>query len=313
MSLVVVRVAGARASWWLERLRSLLPEMEVRSWEDPGDRDQVEAAVVWQPPPGELSRFPNLKVIVSMGAGVDHVLRDPELPRHVPVIRTIGPELTQRMREYVLLQVLRFHRRLPEIEDAFRRRAWDQLITPAAQNRSVGVLGLGNLGADCAHHLAHIGFRVHGWSRRPKAPGSLEGITCHHGPDGLAALLPQAEILVCLLPLTPETTGILNRDLFAQLPAGACLINAGRGPHLVEEDLIPALDAGRLGGATLDVLRVEPPADDHPFWRHPKILLTPHVASLIDPESGAQIIADNVRRFLAGEPVPDLVDVTQGY
>lgn len=310
MSLVVVRVAGARATWWLEKLHSLLPEMEVRSWEDPGERDQVEAAVVWQPPPGELKRFPNLKVIVSMGAGVDHVLRDPELPRHVPIIRTVGPDLTQRMREYVLLHVLRFHRRLPEIEEAARRREWNQIITPTAPERRVGVLGLGNMGADCACHLAQVGFTVHGWSRRPK---TLEGITCHYGPDGLAALLPQVEILVCLLPLTPQTKGILNRDLFAQLPEGACLINAGRGQHLVEEDLIPALDSGRLGGATLDVLQVEPPAQDHPFWSHPKVLLTPHIASLIDPESGARIIADNVRRFLAGQPVADLVDLVQGY
>ncbi|HMA14540.1 MAG: 2-hydroxyacid dehydrogenase [Bacteroidota bacterium] len=310
MSLVVVRVAGARANWWLEKLRSLLPEMEVRSWEDPGDRDQVEAAVVWQPPPGELKRFPNLKVIVSMGAGIDHVLRDPELPRHLPIIRTVGPDLTQRMREYVLLHVLRFHRRLPEVEEAARRREWNQIITPTAPERRVGILGLGNMGADCARHLADIGFAVHGWSRRPK---TLDGVTCHHGPGGLAELLRQVEILVCLLPLTPQTEGILNRELFAQLSAGACLINAGRGQHLVEEDLIPALDSGRLGGATLDVLHVEPPAADHPFWCHPKILLTPHIASLIDPESGARIIAENVRRFLAGQPVPDMVDPAQGY
>jgi glyoxylate/hydroxypyruvate reductase len=310
MTLVVVRVAGARATWWLEKLQSLLPEMEVRSWEDPGDRSKVDCAVVWQPPPGELKRFPNLKVIVSMGAGVDHVLRDPELPRHVPILRTVGPDLTQRMREYVLLHVLRFHRRLPEIEESSRRREWNQLITPIAPDRPVGVLGLGNMGADCARHLALVGFEVHGWSRRPK---DVDGIACHSGPDGLGDLLKRVEILVCLLPLTPQTTGILNKDLFARLPKGACLINAGRGQHLVEEDLIPALDAGQLGGATLDVLHVEPAPDDHPFWSHPKILLTPHVASLIDPESGARLIADNVRRFMAGQPVPDRVDVTQGY
>jgi glyoxylate/hydroxypyruvate reductase A len=166
------------------------------------------------------------------------------------------------------------------------------------------------MGADCARHLAHIGFEVHGWSRRPKV---VDGVICHSGPEGLAKLLKRVEILVCLLPLTPETTGILNRDLFAQLPEGACVINAGRGQHLVEEDLIPALDSGQLGGATLDVLHVEPAPEDHPFWVHPKILLTPHIASLIDPEVGSRLIAGNLKLFMAGKPVPDMVDVAQGY
>lgn len=307
---LVVRVGAARAAWWRDILQSLLPEVEVRLWDDPGDKAAVEYAVVWQPPPGGLKTFPNLKVIVSMGAGIDHVLRDPELPRHLPIIRTVGPDLTQRMREYVLLHVLRFHRRLPDVEASSRRREWNQIITPTAPNRRIGMLGLGNMGADCARHLAHIGFAVHGWSRRPK---TLDGVTCHHGPAGLTELLRQVEILVCLLPLTPHTEGILNKETFAQLPPGACLVNAGRGQHLVEEDLIPALDSGQLGGATLDVLHVEPAADDHPFWRHPKILLTPHIASLIDPEAGARIIAANLKRFMAGQPVPDMVDPAQGY
>ncbi|MGF1630904.1 MAG: 2-hydroxyacid dehydrogenase [Kiloniellaceae bacterium] len=307
---LVVRVGGTRAPWWRDTLQSLLPEVEVRLWDDPGDKSKVEYAVVWQPPPGGLKTFPNLKVIVSMGAGIDHVLRDPELPRHLPIIRTVGPDLRQRMREYVLLHVLRFHRRLPEIEASFTRREWNQLITPVAPDRPVAVLGLGNMGADCARHLVHLGFEVHGWSRRPK---NVEGVICHSGPGGLAGLLKRVEILVCLLPLTPETTGILNKDLFAQLPEGACVINAGRGQHLVEEDLIPALDSGRLGGATLDVLHVEPAAEDHPFWAHPKILLTPHIASLIDPAVGSRLIAGNLKLFMAGRPVPDMVDVAQGY
>jgi glyoxylate/hydroxypyruvate reductase A len=310
MSLVVRVGSAARAPWWRDTLQSLLPEVDVRLWDDPGDRSKVEYAVVWQPPPGGLKTFPNLKVIVSMGAGIDHVLRDPELPRHLPIIRTVGPDLRQRMREYVLLHVLRLHRRLPETEASFRRKEWNQLITPVAPDRPVGVLGLGNMGADSASHLAHIGFEVHGWSRRPK---NVAGVICHSGAEGLDRLLKRAEILVCLLPLTPQTTGILNKELFAKLPEGACLINAGRGQHLVEEDLIPALDSGQLGGATLDVLQVEPAAEDHPFWTHPKILLTPHIASLIDPEIGSRLIAANLKLFMAGKPVPDMVDVAQGY
>ncbi len=307
---LVVRVGNSRAEWWRDALQKLLPEIECRDWDDPGDRAAVDYAVVWKPPPGGLKSFPNLKAVVSMGAGIDHLLADPELPRHLPVIRTVGPELTQRMREYVLLHVLRFHRRLPEIEENARRREWEQVITPPAQRRGVGILGLGNMGSDCARQLAAVGFQVHGWSRRPKA---VEGIACHHGPAGLDELLRASEILVCLLPLTPETEGILNAGLFARLPRGACLINAGRGRHLVEEDLIPALESGQLGGATLDVLREEPAPPAHPFWTHPKILLTPHVASLIDPESGARVIADNLRRFIAGQPVADMVDLSQGY
>ncbi len=307
---LVVRVGNARAEWWREKLQGLLPDIDCRDWETPGDKADVEYAVVWKPPPGGLRTFPNLKCVVSMGAGIDHVLVDPELPQHLPIIRTVGDDLRQRMREYVALHVLRHHRRLPDIQAAQQRKAWDQIITPPAPERHVAVLGLGNMGAEVARTLAGIGFAVHGWSRRPK---DLDGIVCHHGEAGLAELLPLAEILVCLLPLTPATEGILNKDIFAQLPESAAVINVGRGGHLAEEDLIPALDSGQLSGATLDVLRQEPPPENHPFWTHPKVLLTPHIASLIDPEAGAKVIAENIRRFRAGEAVPDLVDLEQGY
>jgi len=307
---LVVRLGNSRAEWWRNILQDLLPDIDCRSWDAPGDKAEVEYAVVWKPPPGGLKTFPNLKCIISMGAGIDHLLADPDLPRQVPIIRTVGGELRQRMREYLALHVLRFHRRLPDIEAAQRRKAWDQIITPPASKRGVGIMGLGNMGAAAAHTLAELGFAVHGWSRRPKR---LHGITCHHGDDGLADFLAQSEILICLLPLTAATEGILNRRLFARLPEGACLVNAGRGAHLVEKDLIPALDSGHLGGATLDVLQQEPPPEDHPFWTHPKILLTPHIASLIDPEAGAKVIAENIRRFRSGEPVQDLVDLSQGY
>ena len=307
---VVVRLGNARAEWWRDALEKLLPGVEVRLWDNPGDKADIDYAVVWKPPPGGLKTFPNLKCIVSMGAGIDHLLADPELPLHLPVIRTVGADLRQRMREYLALHVLRFHRRLPDIQAAQQRKAWDQVITPPAPQRHVGIMGLGNMGAEAAHTLAELGFAVHGWSRRPKR---LHGITCFHGEEQLDDFLARSEILICLLPLTPTTEGILNHRLFAKLPKGACLINVGRGQHLVEKDLIPALDSGRLGGATLDVLHTEPPPEDHPFWAHPKILLTPHIASLIDPESGAKVIAENLKLFMAGKPVPDMVDLKQGY
>jgi glyoxylate/hydroxypyruvate reductase A len=307
---LVIKVGPARAAWWKRTMRDLLPEFECRLWEDPGDPEDVEYAVVWRPPPGGLKRFPNLKCIVSIGAGVDHIFADPELPRGIPIIRTVGQDLRQRMREYVTLHVLRLHRRLPEFEAQQASGAWDQLITPPAPQRRIGIMGLGNMGRACAEALAYLGFDVAGWSRREK---SLKGIAGFHGAAQLDAFLARSEILVSLLPLTPQTEGILNAGLFARLPEGACLVSVGRGEHLVEEDLIPALESGRLGYATLDVFREEPLPPAHPFWAHPRILVTPHVASLIDPLAGGHLIAENLRRFLRGEPVPDMVDLEKGY
>lgn len=307
---LVIKVGAERAAWWKDTMQALLPEMECRLWEDPGDPADVEYAVVWRPPPGGLKQFANLKCIVSMGAGIDHVLVDPELPAGIPIIRTVGGDLRQRMREYVTLHVLRFHRRLPEFEAQQATGAWKQHITPTAPNRRVGIMGLGNMGSFCAEALAFLGFDVAGWSRREKA---LDGIECSHGSDGFDGFLARSEILVNLLPLTPLTRGILNAGLFAKLPRGAALINVGRGQHLVEEELIPAIDSGRISGATLDVFHEEPLPAAHPFWAHPDILVTPHTASLIDPAAGAGVIADNLRRFIRGEPVEDMADLERGY
>ncbi|MEM0908451.1 MAG: glyoxylate/hydroxypyruvate reductase A [Pseudomonadota bacterium] len=306
----VIRVGPARQEWWRDHLQSLLPEVPVRSWEDPGPLDAVRYAVVWRPPAGGLARFPNLEVIVSIGAGIDHILVDPELPANVPIIRTTGDDLTVRMREYVCLHVLRLHRRLPEIEAGQAVREWRQIVNPPAHQRRVGVMGLGNLGGDAAKALSTLGFNVAGWSRSAK---TREGVTTFCGDDGLANFLARSEILVCLLPLTEATRGILSEKLFNQLPKGASVINAARGEHLVDDDLLAALDSGQLTGATLDVFHTEPLPAEHPFWAHPKVLVTPHVASLIDPEAGGKMIAQNLRRFIAGEPVPDLVDLAKGY
>ena len=307
---LVLRVGPAREQWWLEHMQSLLPDVDCRLWGNPGDVDEIEIAVVWRPPAGGLKHFPNLRAIVSIGAGIDHVLADPELPRHVPIIRTTGEDLKIRMREYVSLQVLRLHRRLPEIEAAQERREWLQFVSPPAYERKVGLMGLGDLGADCARALASLGFDVAGWSRRPK---TINGIRSFAGQDDLTAFLNRTEILICLLPLTPATKGILNADLFARLPKGASIINAARGGHLIDDDLLTAIEAGQISAATLDVFTTEPLPAEHPFWDHPKILVTPHIASLIDPIAGGKAIAANVKKFLAGEPVPDLVDLTQGY
>lgn len=299
-----------RADLWCDALRRHMPELDVRKWDDPGDPGDIEFALVWKPPPGGLRRFPNLKVIFSLGAGVDHLFTDPELPAGVPVVRMIEPELTRGMTEYVALHVLRHHRRQRELAAQQRAGRWKVLVTPTAPRRRVGVMGLGVLGRAALEPLSALGFDLAGWSRTPK---DIAGVVCFHGRDGFKDFLGRTEILVCLLPLTPETEGILNAELFAMLPRGASIINAGRGRHQVEDDILAALDSGQLSEATLDVFREEPLPPDHPFWTHPGVTVTPHNASLTDPDSGAREVVENIRRFRRGEVLPNTVDPGAGY
>ncbi len=307
---LVIKIGAVRAQWWKKTLQALLPDLAVFLAEDDPPPDRIRYAVVWRPTAGWLATFPNLECIVSIGAGVDHILADPAVPPDVPIIRTVGPDLRVRMREYVTLHVLRHHRRLDAIVAAQAHRTWNQVIEPPATERRVGILGLGNLGACCAEALAGLGFRVYGWSRNKK---DLSGVTCLTGTAGLDRLLSLSEILVCMLPLTPETEGILDKAALEKLPRGAALINVARGRHLVEQDLLDALDSGQVGAATLDVFRKEPLPADHPFWDHPNVLVTPHIASLIDPAVGGRLIAENLDRFRRGERVSDMVDVARGY
>ena len=307
---IVLKVGGGRASWWKQHLSTLLSEAKVYLANEEMNRDDIDYAVVWKPEPGWLRTFENLKCIVSIGAGIDHVLCDPELPVHLPIIRTTSPDLKVRMREYVILHVLRLHRRLPEIVAAQSAREWRQIIEPPAHKRRVGIMGLGNLGADCAVTLAAIGFDVAGWARSEK---TIDRVACFAGEATRNAFLARSDILVCMLPLTPETEGILNADLFDRLPDGAAVINVARGQHLVDEDLLAALNRGKVCGATLDVFHVEPLPIDHAFWDHPNVLVTPHIASLIDPIAGGERIADNIKKFDAGELIADLVPQGRGY
>ncbi len=306
---LVIHVNSPRAEWWRERLQALLPELQCRLWDDAGDPEDVVYAAVWRPPPGGLKRFPRLQAVFSIGAGVDHVFNDPALPA-VPVIRLTGAALNQRMREYVALHVLHCHRRQNELEAAQQAGRWQQVITPPAGDCGVGVMGLGQLGGAAARTLHGLGFRVAGWSR---SAHDLPGVDCFHGPDQRDAFLARTQMLVCLLPLTPATDGILDRELFDHLPRGAWVINAGRGEHLVEADLLAALADGQLGGAVLDVFRTEPLPPDHPFWRHPRITVTPHVASLIDPETGGRLLAAGIRRFMAGDHTTGVIDAARRY
>jgi glyoxylate/hydroxypyruvate reductase A len=295
---------------WADVFGELLPERACRDWSAPGDVADIEYAFVWAPEPGALRKFPNLKCIFSIGAGVDHLLKDPDLPDGVPIVRMVEPELTQGMTEYVTMHVLRFHRQGPALEAQQRERVWHELIASTAPSRRVGFLGMGVLARDSARVLDALGFDLACWSRTPK---HVDGVESFHGPGGLDPFLARTEILVCLLPLTAATEGILNRDLFTRLPRGACLINCGRGGHQVEEDILEALDSGQLAAATLDVFRTEPLPTDSPFWAHPKVTLTPHIASVTQQRSACNQVAANIRRIEAGETPLNTVDRELGY
>ena len=290
-----------------------LGDLDFRLWTPDGanigDPADIEFVLAWGPKKGAFKEFSNLKAIFCLGAGVDHLIgRD--LPDGVPVVRLVDPGLTRGMREYVIYWTLHYHRRFKEYADSAAAGEWRQLPQADTRNRRVGILGLGVLGADAAAHLCALEFDVAGWSRSAKA---LDGIESFHGTDGLTAFLARTEILVNLLPLTPETTGIINAENLSQLPKGAFVINAARGPHVVDDDLIRALDDGHIAAATLDVFHTEPLPADHPFWAHPKINITPHAASLTVQETAAVAIAHNIRRIRAGEPPAPIVDPETGY
>ena len=299
-----------RGNAWAEALAENFPELKTATWPYDGDPADIDYALVWQPPKGELKRYPNLKAIFSIGAGVDHLASDPELPPGIPVVRMVEPGLTAGMSEYVVLAVLSHHRFMLDYAAQRRARLWEEIPQVPAEARQVGVLGLGVLGRDALEKLKPFGFRLAGWSRTPK---SITGVTCFHGSGGLDEFLAATDILVCLLPLTPETTGILDAGTFAKLPAGAAVINVGRGGQLVEKDLLAALDSGQIAGATLDVFQREPLPEDHPFWEHPRVFMTPHVASMTIPATAVRQIVANIQRLEAGEALQHVVDLKRGY
>lgn len=294
---------------WRREVTRLVPDLEWRTWPAIGDPAAIDCALVWLPPPGLLAGLPNLKAIFSLAAGVDAMLLDPTLPG-LPLVRMVDRSLTTTMSEFVLLHALRYHRLLDVYAAQQRRGQWRLALPPAPASRVVGVMGLGVLGRDAAVTLAGHGFTVKGWSRTARA---IDGVTCLAGPERLGDFLADLDLLVCLLPLTAETEGVLCADLFARLEPGCRLLNVGRGGHLVEGDLLAALDGGRIAHATLDVAREEPLPDAHPFWRHPRIDVTPHAASYTRPDTGAVGIAESLRRLADGRPLLNVVDRARGY
>lgn len=317
---LIVAVTGWDVDLWVERFRRLLPDRPVVALgQEPFDPSAIGYAASWKHPPGALEGLARLEVIFSLGAGVDHLMDDPRLP-DVPLVRVVDPDLTSRMSEYVVLHTLAHLRQQRRYDAQQRRKVWcDDRLQPAAREVRVGVLGLGVLGQDAASKLALMGFDVAGWSRTPKAlQGALAGLRTYAGSDGLDALLGRTDILVCLLPLTPDTRGMLNRSLMQKLArdgrlGGPIVINVGRGGLQVEADILACLDDGTLRAATLDVFEAEPLPPGSPLWTHPAVTVTPHNAALSEPDAVGALVADQIRHYERGESLRNRVDRRLGY
>jgi len=306
---ILYRSDAPRAAAWAKFFAEHAPDLDFRVWPDAGDLSEVEHLIAWQAPPEFLAALPRLKVLFSSGAGIDHIDFS-AVPAHVAVVRMVEPGIINGMVEYVSLAVLALHRDFFDYAEAKAARIWSAIEVPPASARSIGVMGMGVLGRAVLERLATYGFRLRGWNRSLR---EMEGVECFAGRDQLQGFLEGCDVLVCLLPLTEATKGILNRAVFSALPVGAALINAGRGPHLVDGDLLEALDSARLSRAILDVTDPEPLPSEHPFWSHPRVFLTPHVASMTQPETAAPILLENLRRYQRGEPLVDVVDRSRGY
>jgi glyoxylate/hydroxypyruvate reductase A len=312
---ILLAVSGWDAAAWRARLEAMLPSHQVTSLGEPFDRTAIRYALSWRHPPGALGDLPNLKIIFSLGAGVDHLFADPALPDR-PIVRVVDSDLRDRMSEWVVMHALIHLRQLRRYERQSRERVWaDDDDQPKAGDVQVGVLGLGVLGMDAAAKLRALGFKVAGWSARAK---SGTGFPCFSGADGLDALLGQTDLLVVLLPLTPETRGVVSASLFSRLKQGGplggpVLINAGRGGLQVEADILAALDSGILKGASLDVFEREPLPVSSPLWAHPAVYVSPHNAALSAPDPIVAAIARQIEAYERGEPLRNVVDRRRGY
>lgn len=309
MAVVIIR-QDEKINAWKQALQENAPDISFFSFLEPHDREKTEVAFVWKHPEGVLNNYPNLKYIASFGAGVDFLLKDTSIPKDIPITRVVDPILASDMSEFVLATILDNLKHL-------RRYKVDQLNcqwNPQDYNRisdvQVGIMGMGALGTDLAEFLSLVGFRTVGWATTPKPQ---LGINMYYGDKERNSFLNQSNILVCLLPLTPSTKEILNIDVFEHLPKGAYIINVARGGHLNDQDLIDSIDDGQLSGASLDVFHDEPLLPEHPFWKHPKIHITPHIASVSDVASVIPQLLENYRRFKKDLPLNNLVFRQKGY
>lgn len=311
---ILLATTGWKPEAWIEHLRAAAPDREVVQEADGPDDPSIRYAIVWKQRPGELSSLPNLQAIFSLGAGVDHIFRDPNVP-DVPIVRVVAEDLTTRMSEYVVWQVLDHLRQGRIYREQQGKKIWREPYQPAASELTIGLMGLGVLGLDAARKLGALGFKLAGWSRNPKQEA---GISCFHGEAQLPGFLGASDMVVCLLPLTPATRGILNRETLRHFKretplGGPVLINAGRGQLQVEADILDALESGALMAASLDVFETEPLPRSSPLWDHPRVMVTPHAAATSDPRALAPLMVRQMENFEAGLPLTNLVDRDAGY
>jgi glyoxylate/hydroxypyruvate reductase A len=294
---------------WRGAFAAAFPKMPFHVWPDVADVESVHYALVWNPPPGLLTKYPNLRAVLALGAGVDGLLTDSTIP-DVPVIRLLDAGLAPQMAEYALYAVLYFHRRMRTYHAQQANSLWQPLLPVPSGQWTVGVMGTGIIGGLVAKHLVALGYPVRGWSR---SGTRIDGVESFAGDDQLNAFLSDSRVVVNALPLTDETAGILSERTFKSMPRGSYVVNIGRGGHLLEDDLLAALDSGQIAGAMLDVFDEEPLPASHPFWSHPRVVMTPHIAGVtIASEAEAQVIA-NVKRMERGEPPIGVVDRARGY
>jgi len=298
-----------RGTIWQAQFAEQAPGIGFRQWPDAGDLDDVRYLAAWEPSAELIASLPNLEVLFSVGAGVDQFDLS-AIPQHIKIVRMVEPRLTQGMAEYAVLATLALHRNLIDYVAAQRERRWAPIDLVPAEERRVGVMGLGEMGMAAIESLRPFDFQLAGWSRSGRA---IEGFESFAGTAALGDFLSRCDILICLLPLTNDTRGILCRRHLSLLPRGAGLVNAARGAHVVEADLIEALDSGQVGGAVLDVLAEEPPPADHPFWNHPRVLITPHMASNTDSATGGRAVLDNVLRHERSEAMHGEICRKRGY
>lgn len=306
---LLYKADAVRGERWKALFAEHAPDIEFRIWPDIGNPEDIEYLAAWLAPDNLEQTLPNLKVLFALSAGVDQ-LDLGRIPPALPLVRLLDPGISQGMGEYACFAVLGLHRDMLRYRQQQLLGQWQAHRQVPAAKRRIGVMGLGLQAQHILSSLKPFGFALSGWAR---SQHHIEGVNCHAGVEQLPAFLAQCDILLCALPLTGQTQGILNRELFEQLPPGAALINMGRGGHLVEQDLLDALDSGQLSAAVLDVLQQEPADPQHPFWKHPNILLTPHIAAMTQPESAFPNLLENIRRFERDEPMQGLVDRRQGY